>query len=75
MDAIHLNTIRSCNGRSEPIQHNAVGKLLQRIRSSAIDWLSEPIPFPGKWPECNPRPQGYNTDGKAWVQSTEQTDV
>ena len=67
MDAVNLNSIRSCNGRSESIRHNAVGKLLQRIRSRAIDWLTEPIPFPGKWPECNPRPRRYNIDGKAGI--------
>jgi len=76
MDAIFFNSTRGCNGRSESIRHNAVGRLLQRIRSRTIDWLTEPIPFPGKWPECNPRPQKYNTAGGAGFHSREiQNDV
>jgi hypothetical protein len=26
------------------------------------DWLAEPIPFPGQWPDTNQSQVGYNTD-------------
>jgi hypothetical protein len=49
---------------------------LQQSYQRFVDWLMEPIPFPGKWPECNPMPQGYNRSEMSSQLSSEiQTDV
>jgi hypothetical protein len=35
-----------------------------------VEWLTEPISFPGKWPACNPSQQRYNRDTEAMIQSS-----
>jgi len=32
-----------------------------------VEWLTEPISFPGKWPACNPPEQRYNRDKEAMI--------
>ena len=33
----------------------------ERILRSVLNWLTEPIPFPGKWPSRDSRQEKYNT--------------
>lgn len=35
-------------------------KLYQRVWRSVLDWLLEPIPFPGQWPQNERQAERYN---------------
>ena len=73
MVALVSNRIRfdgehnSLNGRP------AHAGLWQKGWHAFVEWLTEPISFPGKWPACNPSQQRYNRDTEAMIQSSNKS--
>jgi hypothetical protein len=53
--------IRSRDLRSES-DPRSIREWGQRLYGVLVDWLTEPISFPGKWPEYNGSSQRYNGD-------------
>jgi hypothetical protein len=51
MLALISTTIRENEGRPEELRRSAVRATLNRLYRGLIDWLFEPISFPGKWPD------------------------
>jgi hypothetical protein len=51
MLALISTTIRGNEGRPERLSRSAIRVALNHLYRGLIDWLFEPISFPGKWPE------------------------
>jgi hypothetical protein len=46
----------------------------QRILSRFVEWLTDPIPFPGKWPISAALPEDYNLENDLTLQPTGELD-
>jgi hypothetical protein len=38
-----------------------------------MEWLTEPISFPGQWPTCNPSEERYNRDKEGMILSPKKS--
>lgn len=47
-------------GRPSNSTAQSAKKWRQRVWRRLTDWLTEPIPFPGKWPSNDGRQESYN---------------
>lgn len=67
MVALISTQIRHDGERSFPFEHSQQAGLWQKYWNTFVEWLTEPISFPGKWPACNPPEQRYNGDKEAMI--------
>jgi hypothetical protein len=73
MIALISTRIRREGERSFPLERFGRANFWQKAWHAFVDWLTEPISFPGKWPECNPSEQRYNEDKEAMIQSSKES--
>lgn len=45
----------------------------QKGRLAFVEWLTEPISFPGKWPTCKLPEQRYNGDNETMLPSSKKS--
>jgi len=75
MVALVSNRIRFDEKQNSPNGQSAHVDWWQRGWHALVQWLTEPISFPGKWPECNPLQQSYNRDRETMIQSSNKSPV
>jgi hypothetical protein len=73
MVALVSNRIRFEEERNTPAEQSPQTGWWHKGWHAFAEWLMEPIPFPGKWPECNPAQQRYNRDKEAMIQSSNKS--
>jgi hypothetical protein len=45
----------------------------QKAWHAFVEWLTEPVSFPGKWPACNASEERYNRDREALIPSSKKS--